>query len=243
MAQRSVKAKRSPRAPHAGRPAEPRGLSPTKKATSRPRPADKVAQSSREASAAFMHAHGIHVSLDGLERMIAQAVGRLQKTMYPVDSSRELTSPERDALERGGFDLTPGPLAENDPLAQTTAEYAALLKTSKTVAEIAAILDVNESRIRQRLNAEPPTLYGFKLEGEWRIPSFLIEKRSLVPGVGKLASKVDRNVHPVALYRWFTSPNPDLVEEKVTGGEPLSPRRWLLSGLLPDTVAELAAEL
>jgi hypothetical protein len=114
------------------------------------------------------------------------------------------------------------------------------MRTSKTVAETAKILGVNQSRIRQRLNSKPPTLYGFKLDGEWRIPDFLFEGRDLVPGVAQIASSLDPEIHPVAFFRWFTSPDPDLVTDDA---DPLSPRLWLLSGHEVTVVAVLASEL
>jgi len=47
--------------------------------------------------------------------------------------------------------------------------------------------------------------------------------------------------HPVAVYRWFTLPNSDLVPEDLN--RELSPREWLVAGYSPKLVAELAADL
>ena len=194
-----------------------------------------------DAPAAFLHAHGINVSPEVMERMVAAAVDDLPRTLYPTDPSHDLTKAERDALIRGGLDLTPRDLGEDDPLARTAADYAALLRRSKTVAETAKLLGVNESRVRQRLNSKPPTLYGFKLEGEWRVPDFIFVGKRLVSGIGELASKLRPDLHPVGFFRWFTMPDPDL--DVAEGEEPLSPRLWLLSGHSPGIVADLAAEL
>lgn len=211
---------------------------------SRKKAVPKAARASRgsraDAKAAFLHAHGIDVSPEVMERMVAAAVADLPRALYPADPSQDLTEAERDALVRGGLDLTPRDMGERDPLARTAADFGALLRRSLTVAETAKVLGVNESRVRQRLSSKPPTLYGFKLDGEWRIPDFLFERRRLVPGIAEVAARLDPEIHPVGFFRWFTLPDPDLVIDK---GRPLSPRLWLLSGHSPETVAELAANL
>ena len=175
--------------------------------------------------------------------MVATAVATLSRRLYSADPSRDLTVAERDTLVRGGFDLAPGPSDGRNPLARTIAEYAALLKTSKSVSEVARLLGVNPSRIRQRLNARPPSIYGIKVDGEWRIPGFLLDGRHLVRGIDQIVAKLDPELHPVSFYHWFTTPNPDLEAEDAAGERPLSPRDWLLSGHAPEPLAELASHL
>jgi hypothetical protein len=52
---------------------------------------------------AFLHAHGIAVSLATLDKQLAAAVSQLQRTLYG-ESRDELTEPELRVLEAGGFD-------------------------------------------------------------------------------------------------------------------------------------------
>lgn len=64
----------------------------------------------------------------------------------------------------------------------------------------------------------------------------------MLPGVRHVLPHLDRGIHPVVAYQWFTSPNIDLIiddNEEVT----LSPRDWLRGGYSPEAVAELAATL
>ena len=79
-----------------------------------------------------------------------------------------LSSGEIDALKAVGY--TAGAVApaagELDPLTATTADYLALLSTSLTVADAATCLNVDRSRIRQRLRAR--SLFGIEQNGEWR---------------------------------------------------------------------------
>ncbi len=189
---------------------------------------------------AFLHTHGIQVAPESLDPMVEEAVSRLQRTLYRPDSRVDLTEAEADALEQGGFVLEPESPAIDDPLARTVAEYAALLKSSLSTAEAAKRMGVDPSRIRQRLTSDPPTLYGIRIGASWYIPEFQFDGGELVQGIGEVIANLDSELHPVAVFRWFTTPNPDL--EPRAGGN-LSPRDWLRLGLPVQPVAELASNL
>lgn len=193
---------------------------------------------------AFLHAHGIRVEPSTLEDMVREAVVRLRSTMYRPDPKPDLTAAEVAALERGGFDLEPSELGAGDPLAQTAAEFAALLKESLPTAAAAERLGVDPSRIRQRLTSNPPSLYGIRLESGWVIPAFQLDAGKTIPGIAEVTSRLDPELHPVSVYRWFTQPNLDLVVEREREDpRSLSPRDWLRFGLPVEPVAELAAHL
>jgi hypothetical protein len=197
----------------------------------------------RSVATTFLRARGITVSLEDMERMVVAAVEDMPKVLLTDDPSKELTEAERNALLEGGLDPTPRGLGPADPLARTAAEYAAILKCSKTVAETAKLLGVSEGRVRKTLNSVPPRLYGLKLKGEWRVPDFIFDGAHLVPGIEEVASRLRPELHPVGFYRWFTMPDPDLSIEEGDEEKPLSPRLWLLSGHPVEVVAELAAGL
>jgi hypothetical protein len=118
-----------------------------------------VTQSTR----AFLHAHGLRIEPEALDRLVQEALERLPRGLYRDDPQRDLTAAEIEALREGGFPLEGEDLGEDDPLARTAAEYAALVQTSLTTAAAAARLRVEPSRIRQRLTERPPTLYGIRL--------------------------------------------------------------------------------
>ena len=194
--------------------------------------------------AAFLQAHGIRVAPQVFEEMVQEAVVSLRRSMYRSDPRPDLTAAEVAALERGGFDLEPADLGAEDPLAKTSADYAALLKESLPTAAVADLLGVDPSRIRQRLTSDPPSLYGIRLESGWVIPKFQLEGNKIIPGIAGVVARLDPEVHPVAFFRWFHQPNPDLVVER-EGEEPrsLSPRDWLRFGFPEEPVAELASYL
>lgn len=185
---------------------------------------------------------GIQESPAALNAMLWEAISRLHRALYPSDPRSDLTPHEVAALERGGFELAPVDLGTEDPLARTAAEYAALLSTSFSVREAAQKLGVDPSRIRQRLTAVPPTLYGIRLDSGWAIPAFQFADEALLPGLAEVVSRLDEELHPVAVLRWFTTPHSDLSRP---GFEdlPLSPRDALRSGFPPAEVAEIAADL
>jgi hypothetical protein len=181
-------------------------------------------------------------SLDDFARRVAEidlVASQIAHEVRPTPSAPTLTPQEESVLRGGG--LEPDTLEANERhlLYQATAEYADLLHDAYDVDQAARILRVNRSRIRQRLTGTPRTLYGVKHGKSWRIPRFQFLQRQLVPGIESVVSRLPENLHPVAVYRWFTSPNQDLtIVERL-----VSPLDWLKSGNPPQAVADLATEL
>ncbi len=201
-------------------------------------------ESTIDPTVAYLHSHGIRVPPSKLDEMVREAVGRLHRSLFREDPRPDLTAAEAAALERGGFVLEPTDLGAEDPLVQTAAELAALLQESLSTTEAAGRLGVDPSRIRQRLTSAPPSLYGIRLESGWVVPAFQLEGSKTLPGIADVVARLDSELHPVAVYRWFHLANPDLVLER-KGKEPrtLSPRDWLRLGLAVEPVAELAEQL
>lgn len=197
---------------------------------------------SRSSTLAFLHTHGIEVAPEALDPMVREAVNRLQRTLYPKSSRADLTAAEVEALEQGGFNLEPIEPGSEDPLAQTVAEYVALLKSSLTTTGAADRLGVDPSRIRQRLTSQPPSLYGIRVGNGWSIPEFQFDGDRLIQGIGEVVARLDPQLHPVSVFRWFTTPSPELSADEMRGRN-LSPREWLRMGLPVRPVVELAASL
>jgi hypothetical protein len=63
-----------------------------------------------------------------------------------------------------------------------------------------------------------------------------------VPGIDRVFPRLPQSLNPVAVHRWFHTPNPDL-EEREGQAAALTPLQWLQTGNDPDVVAELAAGL
>jgi hypothetical protein len=93
--------------------------------------------------------------------------------------------------------------------------------------------------VRQLLAARK--IYGLQVRGAWKIPLFQFADDQLIPGLEEVVSALPKDLHPIAVYHWFTTPNPDLAPENLERA--LSPREWLLTGHSPAVVAELATDL
>lgn len=150
-----------------------------------------------------------------------------------------LTDSEQRFVREGGLDSRPLRPSEAHLLHRASAEYARLLKDSYTVEEVARLLAVNTSRIRQRLTGTPRTLYGIKADRGWRVPLFQFHGGRLVPGIERVTGQIPPDVHPLAAHRWFTSPHPDLTFDDRS----ISPLDWLRLGNPAEVVAKLAADL
>ena len=152
-----------------------------------------------------------------------------------------LLEPEEvELLECGGFELDHLAFGLEDPIVRASFEYAVLLTTGLTTRNAAERVGVSDSRIRQRLGEG--ALYGIKAEEEWRLPAFQFAGVGLVPGIDRVFPRLPKSLNPVAVHRWFHTPNPDL---EGLGGEGigLTPLEWLQAGNDPEIVAELAAAL
>jgi hypothetical protein len=190
-------------------------------------------------SAAVFERIGVRVSSEEVERLIVAALEQMLPASAPADPRHELSPEEASALERGGLSLSLVDLGPADPLVRAAADYAALLASSLTVPQAARRLDVDGSRIRQRLAAR--TLYGIKLPAGWRLPAFQFAGDRPVPGIDRVLPHLPPRAHPLAVASWFRLPNPDLSLD--ADETPLAPLDWLKSGGDPQRVAALADAL
>jgi hypothetical protein len=195
-----------------------------------------------DSTLAFLQTHGLALTPGEMEPLLAEAVSSLQQTLYRADPRQDLTRSEAEALERAGFELNPADLGSDDPLARSAAQYAALIKTSLSTSRVAGMLDVKASSVRKRLSSRPPTLFGIRLDFGWHIPRFQFDGDRPLPGLGEVIARLDRELHPVAVYRWFTMSHPDLIPDSESE-DGLSPRDWLRLGFSPVKLGQLAADL
>ena len=157
-------------------------------------------------------------------------------TMLYGEPSRELTEAEREVLINGGVRLDAEP--QGDPLAATTAQFAALVSTSLTTKQAARRLGVPESRVRQMIARR--ALYSVLLNSRRRIPTFQFTQRGgLVPNIAKVNAALPEDLHPVEVQAWYMQPHADLfVGDDVDAR--VSPLHWLRSGGDLNRVVQLA---
>ncbi|MGI9305397.1 MAG: hypothetical protein ACR2RB_22250 [Gammaproteobacteria bacterium] len=184
----------------------------------------------------YFQMHGLKAQPpEALNEAMVRAIGTMRRSLY-AESAGELTQAEASVLRSGGAVLEeqPGP----DPMADAAAEYAALLRTSLSTTGAAERLKVNVSRIRQMLGNR--TLYGVLVDGRWQIPEFQFQDEGLIPNIGKVNAVLDPELHPVAVYRWYTLPEADL---ETVAGQTLSPLAWLKGGFPVEPVVRAASDI
>jgi excisionase family DNA binding protein len=185
-----------------------------------------------------LESHGVQASEEEVALAMEAALAE-SRFRVPYPDPREVLKPGQVRLLERGVELDRRELGLEDPIARTAFEYAVLRTTGLTTREAAKRLGVNDSRVRQRLSQR--ALYGIKAGDEWRLPAFQFGRKGLVPGIERVFPRLPAILNPVAVYRWFHTPNPDLEEEGE--GIALTPLQWLQSGNDPGVVAELAAGL
>jgi len=129
--------------------------------------------------AALRRHHGL---AGGGVALVDVAGGRLKlRFLEPARAGRStLTAAEEAALVRGGVATV-----SDDEMrvvqGRTAAEYEHLRATSLSAEEAARRLDVNASRVRQRLAER--SLYGIKDGKAWILPAFQFRAEGEVPGL------------------------------------------------------------
>ena len=194
-----------------------------------------------------LKAHGVTATAEEFAAYVVESLAQMEEgTLVPA--AAELPQAELALLRAGGFDVDGPPSPGEDPIGRAAAAYSALLETALSIKSVAAALGRNESRIRQRLLER--SLIGIHRGRGWLLPLFQFQVedqggqrlvRAVVPGVERVFPHLGRDLHPVGVWRWFTTPNTELVPED--GDEPLSPRAWLESGRPWGPVADLASGL
>ena len=172
-----------------------------------------------------------------LNQALKDAIGKLHRTLYGT-SLEELTTHEIALFRRAGADLEEHP-DRPDPMLEYTTEFAAILATSFTPAEVAARLGgVTPVRVRQMIRAR--TLFAVHVDGRWHVPTFQITHAGLVPNIGVVNEALPETLDPVSVVRWYTHPDPEL---ELPDGMVVGPLEWLKRGLEPGVLLSIASNL
>jgi hypothetical protein len=187
---------------------------------------------------AFLRSQSVHMSEADFIAIVRKAFEAATGSSAPV----VLPPREVETLESAGLVAKVGLDDRMDPIFWGALDYAAIIASALSAQQTATLLDVNPSRIRQRLTSEKPTLYGIKPYGEWLLPRFQFIGKREVPGIAEVIGELSRALNPVSVVSWFNIPNPDLVDDR-DEDSPMTPLAWLKAGHDPRRVAELAAQL
>lgn len=161
---------------------------------------------------------------------------RQRATLAP---DRALTAGERRALAAVGMMPDASTRADAER-ARREALYVFfhVFQTALSTAAAAALLQVNPSRVRQRVAER--TLLVLNNAGELRFPAAQFHGQAEVPGLRQVLPALPHDLKPLEALSWLTTPTDELPG---SDGMPQSPREYLLSTGDADTVAALAQTL
>ncbi len=179
---------------------------------------------------------------DQARRRLAEVALSLTAQVLQTATEREdapLSSAERGALALVGItDIQP--MAAEDfyasrPVVEGLRHRALLITNAIPLAEAAARLGVNDSRLRQRISQGTLVAIPRPHGRGWLIPDFQLTDQGELPHLPRVLRALQRRVPAETLDRVFRLPQKDL--------EGLSPRDWLLSGRDPLPVEQFLASL
>lgn len=174
----------------------------------------------------------VSIELSGAGTSALEAIGVLAAIGTHANPELALTQDEADELTRTGSLVEVMPPVTKQASARTRVTRLRILDEALGVAQVARLLNVSESRIRQRAAAR--TLYAVKSGSTLRFPGFQFAGGAELPNWEQVAPHFPADAHPVAVERFMDAPHPDLDVD----GDPVSPSDWLLSGGPASTVAD-----
>lgn len=176
---------------------------------------------------------------ESIERSVRAVLDTMPTALYGR-ADMELTETERAVLREGGLDLSRVP--ETDPFAAPVALFAAIVASSLSPAETAARLGVQAGQVRQMIARR--TLYSVKLDDRRHVPLFQFRQSGpLVPNITQVNAALPTDLHPTAVYGWYTRPDADLVVDENADGRGMTPLEWLDSGGDPAVLVSVAKRL
>jgi hypothetical protein len=161
---------------------------------------------------------------------------RQQSTVLPEVA---LSTPELEALAAVGLVHNEGVATAADRARrEAMLAFFHVLRDSKSTGDVAEMLGVNASRIRQRVRER--SLLALQDGGELRIPMSQFVAGREVPGLRDVLQACPPDLRPIEFLSWFRTPTTEL-----PGGadSAVSPRDYLLATGDVDSVVALARTL
>lgn len=148
-----------------------------------------------------------------------------------------LTAEEARLLDEVGFGEDSKAFVES---AADIVAHTALINKAYTGREVAALLGINESRVRKRRSAR--TLWAIKSDGAWLYPGIQFEINikkgkpdGQIRGLDQVMKALPVGLHPIGVVGFLRWPQPELQ----VGGRPLSVLEWLRRGRPVQPVLQL----
>ena len=169
-----------------------------------------------------------------LEELITQHFGvsaeELSSALDTLPAIRPDTAPlsADDAAMYDAADFAEDDQAYARVTLEAAGHTARLLSTAYSAHEVADLLGVTDSRVRQRRGDR--TLWAIEDGGAWVFPALQFEdaggRRGQIRHLDQVLPAIPVDVHPLAVARLLTTAQPDLVVD----GQQVSPLQWLRDG-------------
>jgi hypothetical protein len=169
----------------------------------------------------------------------ADMVSVLRRLLGPhlvaPDSASLTATTTRFLRAHSGVD--PSGAAVETATKEAVAATAALVQTSLSMAQVADLLHVDQSRVRHRIADR--ALFPLRVGRSNRLPAWQFADNQVLPGLREVLGALPPGLHPLEAAGFFTTPQPELA----INGASAAPREWLAAGGDPKPVVELAASL
>ncbi len=177
------------------------------------------------------------------DRLLSSLAALIRSKNFPSMKMipNAMTTQEEEFLVAGGAKGVGNsdgvPALEN--VAMIASEYDELERSSYTQNEVANLLNVTTSRVRQRL--DNGTLYWINGSNGRVCPRFQFFDNRTLPGLAIVLASLSKSAHPLVVNRFFLTEQVDLESELL--GRRLTPRDWLATRHDPKEVVILARDL
>ncbi len=157
------------------------------------------------------------------------------RQLETVTPEHALSRGELAALESVGLMLDDALRRDADKARQESLHvFFRVLETALSTTEVASLLKVSPSRIRQR--AKDRSLVTIVNDGERRFPALQFHAGRELPGLRQVLAALPKQAPPLTTLSWFATPTGELEGDT---GRSRSPREYLLE--TGDTAAVVAA--
>ncbi|MEE9396257.1 MAG: hypothetical protein V3V31_04515 [Methylococcales bacterium] len=187
------------------------------------------------------------VGVENWEELVSAAAYFVRhQPLYRVKvSPHALTSQEEAFLRRAGASGVGDDYDANaieEKLREAAVEYGQMVASAYSQKGAAECIGVTPSRVRQRIDQR--TLYAIDTPHGRVCPKWqFTEEGATLPGIDAVLPLISVNAHPVAVQRFFLTPQVDLEDDVDSEVVQFSPVRWLETGHSPKEVMLLARAL
>ncbi|MCL7944675.1 hypothetical protein [Marinobacter sp. ATCH36] len=128
------------------------------------------------------------------------------------------------------------------PVLDLQVKFKRLSDESLVTQQVAELLGISPSRVRQLSTPDEPGLYVLVgLNEQRRYPPWQFQDGGRLPHLQQLLKAIRRDAHPFTVCHFMTTKTHDLESGKT--GWLRSPREWLIAGNEPEPVLQLARNL